>query len=233
MPPPDLDSLLAPGRTLRTARGGIRSALAAEEEGAPYDRHARVYDRLIGSPLYNRVVWGTKPEAYAAFANEALASGDGPYLDAGCGTAVFTADAYRAASRPLVLSDLSLGMLERAGQRVAGAPAALLQADLHDLPFAPGRFETVACFAMLHVLDDPWPALAALKPHLAPGGRLFASMLVTDRPVGRRYLSVIRRAGEVGPPQSSADLAEAARSIYGDGARVERDGSMAYLRATG
>ncbi|MDQ4048315.1 MAG: class I SAM-dependent methyltransferase, partial [Actinomycetota bacterium] len=108
---------------------------------------------------------------------DGLAAGHGPFLDAGCGTLVFTAAAYQA-SRPLVLVDRSLGMLRRAAERLEGAPAALVQADVLDLPFAPGRFATVACHAMLHVLDDPWAELAALHRQVAPGGRLFASMLV-------------------------------------------------------
>ncbi|HEY8581720.1 MAG TPA: class I SAM-dependent methyltransferase [Capillimicrobium sp.] len=199
---------------------------------APYDRHAAVYDRLIGNAAYNRVVWGVSPSAYTAFAREALASGRGRFLDAGCGTAVFTAEAYRETDRELVLVDLSRGMLDRAAARLAGVPAVeLVQADLHALPFPPGGFETVACFGMLHVLDDPWAALAALREQLAPGGRLFASMLVDDRAVGAAYGRLLRRRGELGPARSAADLLEAGRRILGAQAEVERIGSMAFLRA--
>jgi SAM-dependent methyltransferase len=229
---PDVDPLLATGRTAEPAAAGVLSALPAADRGAPYDRHAARYDRLIGSPLYNRLFWGASPRDYAAFAEEALAAGDGPFLDAGCGTAVFTAEAYRRAARPLVLTDLSLGMLTRARDRLEGAPATLVQADLLDLPFAPGGFETVACFAMLHVLPDPWAALAALRPHVAPGGRLFASMLVDDRGVGRAWLRVLKRAGEVGPARSATELAEAAREVFGPSVEVGRTGSMAWLRAS-
>ena len=166
--PPELDGFLAPGRELRPAAGGFASALPAADGGAPYDRHARVYDKLIGNGAYNRLIWGTQAAGYPAFAQEAVASGSGAMLDAGCGTAIFTADAYRATSRPLVLVDRSLGMLTRAAERLGAAPAALLQADLFDLPFAPGRFETVASFSMLQVLDDPWRALEALREHSLP-----------------------------------------------------------------
>jgi len=229
---PALDALLAPGRTLRPAgAGGVTSALPGGEAAAHYDDHARVYDRLIGNRVYNRVLWGARTADYAAFAEEALAAGDGPFLDAGCGTAIFTAATYRRARRPVVLVDRSAPMLERAAARLEGAPVALVQADLFDLPFAPGRFASVGCFAMLHVLDDPWAALAALEAQLAPGGRLFASMLVTDRGVGRAYLGALRRAGEVGPPRSADDLAAAAARVFGADAAVERRGSMAYLRA--
>lgn len=106
-------------------------------------------------------------------------------------------------------------MLKRAAGRLGDAPAALVQADLLDLPFLPSRFATVACFGTLHVLDDPWAALAALRDQAAPGGRFFTSMLVSDRAVGRVYLAALHRQGEAGPPQRVAELAAAARAIFG------------------
>jgi SAM-dependent methyltransferase len=197
-----------------------------------YDRHARVYDRVIGNRLYNRAIWGVDPAVYAAFAAEALDAGDGPMLDAGCGTAIFTAGVYRRARRPITLVDRSAGMLDRARERLAGAPAELVQADLFALPFAPGTFETVACFAMLHVLDDPWAALIALRPQVAPGGRFFASMLVSgDRRVSRAYLGALHRRGEVGPPRTADELHAAAVPRFGEDVHVERVGAMAFLRA--
>jgi SAM-dependent methyltransferase len=223
---------LAAGRTLRPVAGRIVSALAADDAGALYDRHARIYDRLIGNRVYNRVVWGTLPGDYTAFAGEALGAGVGPLLDVGCGTLVFTAAHYATAEREVVLVDRSVAMLKKAAERLpADGAATLVQADLHDLPFAPASFATVACHGVLHVLEDPWAALRALGEQVAPGGRLFASMLVTDRGVGRRYLGVLERAGEVGPPRSSAELAAAAREVFGAGAVVIRTGSMAWLRA--
>ncbi len=224
--------MLAPGRTLRRARRQVVSALPIVDEGARYDRRAAMYDRLIGSPVYNRLAWGTSPAQYAAFAAEAVATGSGPLLDVGCGTAIFTAAAYRGARRPLVLIDRSLDMLDRAAERLAHPSAAFVQADLFDLPFAHRRFATVACFGVLHVLDDPCAALTALRDQLAPGGLLFASMLVADRAVGRVYLSALHRAGEVGPPRHAEHLTDAARAVFGAAADIRRTGSMAWLRAT-
>jgi ubiquinone/menaquinone biosynthesis C-methylase UbiE len=103
----------------------------------------------------NRVVWGGSIAAYREFASEALASGTGPMLDAGGGSAVFSAGVCRRASRPLVLIDRSVGMLASASGRLEGPPAALVHADLSDLPFAPGSVTTVDCFTMLNVLEDP------------------------------------------------------------------------------
>jgi hypothetical protein len=161
----DPDSLPAAGRTLRPAGNGVVSALPTDDAGAPYDRKAAVYDRVVGARAYNRVVWGTSTAAYREFASEALASGSGPMLDAGCGSALFTAGVYRRASRPLVLVDRSVGMLVRASGRLQGVPAGFVQADLSDLPFAPGCFTTVGGFGTL-----PSSTTRALRsPHY--GGR--------------------------------------------------------------
>jgi len=197
-----------------------------------YDRHARLYDRLIGNRVYNRVMWGTHPADYAAFAAEAVAAGDGPLLDAGCGTAVFTAAVYATATRELVLVDRSGEMLRVAQQRMNGAPARFVQGDLLALPFAPGGFETVACHGVLHVLDDPWAGLAALADQVAPGGSLYASMLVSDRGgITPAYMRALHRRGEISTPRCEDDLVAAARELFGDRARVTRTGAMAWLRA--
>ena len=226
------DNLIAPGIRLRNEGDGVFSAITAGSQAAPYDRHASVYDRLVGSRLYNRAIWGVRTADYSAFAAEALRDGEGPFLDAGCGTAVFTASVYQNAHRPLILVDRSLATLRHAAKRLSDVPATLLQARLECLPFAPRSFETVACFAVLHVLDDPWTALAALREQVAPGGRLFASMLVSDGGgTSQRYLSMLRRRGEVGPPQRADDLQQAANEIFAQ-AVVSRTGSMAWLRAS-
>ena len=59
-----LESLLAPGRALRPAGAGVVSALSSADEGAPYDRRAAAYDRLIGNRVYNRLVWGASVADY-------------------------------------------------------------------------------------------------------------------------------------------------------------------------
>jgi ubiquinone/menaquinone biosynthesis C-methylase UbiE len=229
-------SSLAEGRTLRPVAGGLLSALPEDAPPGAYDRHARLYDRLIGAPAYNRLIWGADVADYRAFASEAVGNGGEPLLDVGCGTAVFSAQAYASATRPLTLVDRSLGMLAVAARRIGtgAANVRFVQADLLDLPFAPGGFATVACHAVLHVFDDPWAALAALHAHVAPDGDLYVSMLVADRGFpSRPYLAMLHRRGEAGPPRTTAELSAAARALFGERAHVERRGAMAYLRAGG
>ena len=169
-PAPPAQPAVTLGRTLRPAGDGVLSALPPGDEGAPYDRRAAAYDRLVASPLYNRLLWRASPRTYAAFAAEALRAGDGPLLDVACGSGVFTAAAYRHADRPLVLADRSLAMLGRARGRLglAAPEVSFMQADLFDLPFAAGAFETVACHGALHVFDDLPKALRRCTPSSRP-----------------------------------------------------------------
>ena len=227
-------ALLLPACPVRPLGTGALSALP---EGAPaghYDGFARLYDRVVGSACYNRLLWGTDPADYRAFAVRAVTDGAGPLLDAGCGSAAFTAAAYAATARPVVLVDRSAGMLAAAGRRIAAAGGPALprvQADLFDLPFRPRAFGTVLSMGMLHLFDDAEALVGNLRAALAPGGRLFLTALVAATPVGRRYLAALHRAGEVARPRTFAQTrALVARAT---GVRVEavRRGSMAYLVA--
>lgn len=228
-----IDGLLTSDRTLRNAGGGLCSALPVEDPGSPYDRRAALYDRVVGTAIYNRMFWGTSPASYAAFAAAAVHASDGPLLDVGCGSAVFTADAYRNARRPIVLVDRSLGMLTQAAQRISSpdpAQVAFMQADLFDLPFRSGSFTTVACHGVLHLFEDPVGVLHALRAQLAAGSSLYASALVAETAVGRRYLTVLHRAGEVAVPRHEYELAAATRTVFSD-VEIHREGCMAFITA--
>lgn len=199
--------------------------------GAPYDRRAAVYDRLVRSRLYNRVAWGCAPGDYEAFAAEALASADGPVLEAAAGSAAATAALHRRSGRPTVLVDLSRPMLERAARRLArdgtAVPARirLVQADVTALPGGPPeRFTTILVLGALHLFDDVDALLAPLRARLAPGGRMYVSGLVAETARGRRYLEVLHRAGEVAAPRGVDEL----RAALGDPEDFRTAGCMAF-----
>ncbi|MHA7306088.1 class I SAM-dependent methyltransferase [Arthrobacter sp. TMN-49] len=229
-----IDELLVPGRQLRQLDGGLLSALDADDHGSSYDRRAAFYDRIVGSRMYNRLVWGSSPASYAAFAATAVAGGLGPMLDVGCGSAVFTAGPYRRTDRPLILVDRSLGMLSRAAERLEANGVnrhrmALIQADLFDLPFLPQAFTAVASFGVLHLFDDVATTLGALKSQVSPGGTLHATSLVSGSARGRRALALLHRTGEVATPRTEDELGAAARQVLGPAASISKEGSMAFL----
>lgn len=229
-----LADLLQPAFPLRRLGDGLFSVLPDDAPGHPYDARAAAYDAVVGSRLYNRLFWGTSPRRYEAFARAAVASRlSGWLLDAGCGTLRFTAPAYLTAHRPIVVLDRSLGMLERARDRVAaqagGLPGHLvfLQADLLDLPFRPATMETVLCMGMLHLFDKPTRLVASLRALLVPGGTCYLTSLVENDRFGDRYLRFLHRAGEVAPPRH----AEALQALLAPAFSVCLQGNMAYAAA--
>ncbi len=233
-----LDDLVPSSTTLREARPGIRSALPPDTEEAHYDSRAAAYDWVVGSAIYNRLVWGASPERYRAFVRRAVAAGDGPLLDAGTGSAVFTAGAYADADRPLILVDRSLGMLAAARDRIAEraggtlpTSVTLLQADANTLPFHNGCIETVLSMGMLHLFDDVAGHVAALARVLKPGGRLFAMALVAEQWPGRAYLRLLQRAGEVAAPRTDGEMRQAVESGIGADVDGDLEGCMGFLTA--
>ncbi len=105
-----------------------------------------------------------------------------------------------------------------------------MHADPSDLPFAPGSFTTVGCFATLHVLENPRSALAALWRQVAPAGRTLASMLITDRALGGAYLRVLSdRPVRPGRPARPGDHLRDARLGRAAGVRRRDFGPTALL----
>ena len=228
--------VIAEGRDVRRVEEGIYSVLPGGPHRHLYDRRAALYDLFVSTRVYNRVMWGTLPSDYRAFARRAVASGaSGPMLDAGCGSLLFTSGAYLETNRPVVAFDQSLRMLRRARARLAGAsghlPAhvRLLQADLNDLPFRPASFQTVLCLNVLHQFADASHLVRGLERLLAGGGRLFLTSLVSNqRFVGDRFLAALHRSGEFVRPRSSAGLKELLTASLSRAVDYRTKGNMAF-----
>jgi ubiquinone/menaquinone biosynthesis C-methylase UbiE len=214
--------------------------MPADTPSQPYDGRAKLYDRLIGSRLYNRLAWGADPAAYAAFAQEAARWGSGPLLDAGCGTLVSTAQVHAASNRPTLLVDLSTDMLRAARDRLLALTPkppetlVLLQADITNLPFRNQSFGAILCPGMLHLFED----LEAITRELARVAKanacIFATSLVAERWIGRRYLALLHRAGEVARPRTAAQLLARLNqdeSGLANPVEAKHIGSMAFVTA--
>ena len=234
-----LEEVLARDRVVQLVEADIYSVLPDASHPHHYDRRATVYDLLVSSRLYNSIMWGSSPRDYVAFARQAIMSSrDGKFLDAGCGSLLFTASVYLETDLQIVAFDQSLAMLRRARQRLLKAAGRvpehiiLLQADLSDLPFRPATFRTVLCLNVLHQFAELTALLQNFERLLPDEGQLFLTSLISNnRFVGDRYLSALYRMKEFVRPRTSGEL----RSIFNEAlqreVRFREKGNMAFYNA--
>lgn len=235
--PRELRSVLAEGRSLRLVEDGIYSALSDTPSRHHYDKRAGIYDLVVGTRLYNAAVWGCSPRDYVAFAREAITSqSEGEFLDAGCGSLLFTAQVYIESKRQIIAFDQSLSMLRRARKRLINLAGSLpehillLQADLKDLPFRPDSFRTVLCLNVLHQFKDAATLILNFKRLLNVGGHLYLTSLVTNgRFIGDNYLNALHAAGEFVRPRSETAIKKICGSALGQEVICWTKGNMAFV----
>jgi len=234
-----LKEVLSEGCIIRQVDDDIYSALPDVQHKHLYDRRAAAYDSVVSTWLYNRIMWGTTPLDYIAFAREAVASHPaGQMLDAACGSLLFTAQVYLASDRQIIAFDQSLQMLRRARARLidlAGSVPShilLLQADLSDLVFRQQRFQTILCMNVLHQFAGAAELIPKLRSLLADGGQLYLTSLVSNgRFIGDRWLSTLYKTGEFVFPRSGVQLNKMLIDSLDEGVSYRLKGNMAFATA--
>ena len=235
----ELKDVLEAGRIVRLVEDDIYSALPDTPHKHLYDTRAAAYDSVVSTWLYNRLMWGTSPLDYVAFAREAVVSHPaGRMLDAACGSMLFTAQVYLASNLQVIAFDQSLRMLRRARARLielAGSVPKrilLLQADLSNLVFRPGEFDTILCMNVLHQFADATEMIPKLSALLANGGQLYLTSLVSNgRYIGDRWLGTLYKFGEFVRPRSSVELNKLLDDSLGEGVSYRMKGNMAFATA--
>jgi SAM-dependent methyltransferase len=232
-----LSDFIAAGRSVELIEEGIYSVLKDDSRAHQYDRKAALYDFLAGNRVYNRLLWGSSPDHYAAFARRADNSQPrGPILDAGCGSLLFTAEAHLGCGRTVVACDHSVDMLRRARKRLMKLSRLnygnilLIQADLCDLPFRQNVFQTVLCMNVLHHYADAAALIRNLNQLLAATGQLYlTSLVLSDHLTGDAYLRLLHRQGWIVRPRSVAELKALIESALRQKTDITTAGSMAYI----
>ena len=158
--------------------GGIYS-FAADKLYEPLVVHGAF--RVFGGPLNDLVVEQGRRAVSGARG--------GPILDLPVGTGYFTVEMARRHEGVVVGVDIAEGMVREAAQR-GFANLVAVQADAHHLPFANDSFKAVVCTNGLQVMPGLVPSLREMERVLAPGGRLYVSVIVA--PVGAVFRSDTR-----------------------------------------
>ena len=170
------------------------------------------FDRLAW--LYDRVI---RPPDPAGLVRVLGLPTPGAMLEAGGGTARVAAELGGMAGR-MVVSDLSLPMLKRAGEKDG---LWTVQAPVESLPFAGAVFDRVLVVDALHHFADQEAALTELVRVLRPGGRL----LIEEPDIHTAAVKVVAMMEKLTLMGSRFLPPEAIRSLLaarGCEARVER-----------
>ncbi len=225
---------------LSEVQNGILSVLPEDKQASDYDNNNKVgmYDLIVGNKFYNRLVWGNWPSQYLAFCRECLDfAPDGMVLDAGCGSLVFTSQAYaNANNKVIVLLDRSLGMLKAAQARIKKACGSVpdniifIQGDIFDLPFRSSVFDVVMSQGLLHMFEDKVSILSELDRVKKEGGASAFTCLVGNNRIGRNYLALLEKSGEVASVQTSNALTDIVNNSPYPYAIVTK-GNMVYARS--
>ena len=231
----ELKDVLEQNRAVRVVDDNIYSVLDDSTLEHHYDRRARVYDFVLGLRLYHAVMWGCSRFEHISFARESITShSNGRFLDAGCGSLMFTAESYLESTRPIVAFDESLAMLRLARQRLirlAGSfpdHITLLQGDLTDLPFRADSFQGVLCLNVFHHIADVATLIASLRRVLITKGQLHLSALVYNRFIGDRYLNLLHASGVIVHPRSNPELRGILNNALGDNVAYRVKGNLAF-----
>jgi SAM-dependent methyltransferase len=232
----ELKDVMAQNRVVRLIEDDIYSVLPDASRTHHYDTRATVYDLVVSTRFYNFIMWGSSPFDYIAFAHQALtSSSDGRFLDAGCGSLLFTAPIYVGSNRHIIAFDQSLAMLRRARKRLINLSGSvpehirLVQADLNDLPFRLDSFRTVLCLNVLHLFDNAAALILNLKNLITGNGHLYLTSLVSNnRLVGDRYLNALHATGEFVRPRSKLELKEMLDRTLSQGVSYRVKGNMAF-----
>jgi 2-polyprenyl-3-methyl-5-hydroxy-6-metoxy-1,4-benzoquinol methylase len=179
----------------------LREALLANEAVKGIDA------RQVETALSFGFEWTRFPEMYAEWTQSFLnyMEPHGPeffkgkkVLDAGCGNGRF---AHSAAKYGAEVWAIDLGpAVEVARRNLSGfEDAQVVQADLHQPPFALETFDFIYSLGVLHHLPDPESAFHGLLPFLKPGGeiQIYLYWKPENQPVKRALLAVVVAARQI------------------------------------
>jgi ubiquinone/menaquinone biosynthesis C-methylase UbiE len=192
----------------------IFSVLPKEDRASDYDDKVKGYDMLIGNKFYNQLIWKNDIKTYHTFCEQSLSEApNGLILDAGCGSLVFTIQAYASATNKLIiLLDNSMGMLQRARERLIESCGkvpehiVLIQGDIFHLPFKDATFDVVMSQGLLHMFDDKEAFLKELERVKIDDGLLTFTSLAGNTMLAKGYLALLKKAGEVATAYTSEEL---------------------------
>lgn len=113
-------------------------------------------------------------------------------LDAGCGTGIFTRYLLTAGAEVDGL-EISLPMLRRAREKLAGYPFRSIQGDMLHLPFPDNRFDKFLSVTAIEFIEEGGAAVQEAFRVTRPGGSIVVATLNSLSPWASRRKEVARK----------------------------------------
>ena len=155
-----------------------------------WDKVACVYD--VFANVINRKANRTLCETVAALIRPA-----DTVLECACGTGLLTG-AIAERCRSLLATDFSANMLKRAKKKYGALPnVTFRQADILHLDEPDGQFDVVIAANVIHLLDEPYKALAELDRVCRSGGTIIVPTYMNRSEQGKTsgFASTVGKAG--------------------------------------
>ena len=155
-----------------------------------WDRIAGVYD------LFGNVYNGKVNRELCRLIVKSINKSD-VVLEYACGTGMISA-AIAPVCNSLTATDFSEGMLKQARKKCKGFPNVKLQtADITSLDYENESFDAVIAANVIHLLDNPYQALAELDRVCKTGGKLIIPTYVNREKTGKTG-GVVKAIGKAG-----------------------------------
>ena len=234
-------ALVATDGTRYAIRDGIARLADPAESGQEdtFDTFSWKWTHVSDEEIDQRVVaqYAWYDERYGFDGDDGLAAlleGRSKILEAGTGIGGDAARFARLAPHAEVVAiDLSAAI--EVAKRRFGGPSNLhyVQADIMNLPFAPGTFDFISAEQVIHHTPDARQAFANLAQRLAPGGVFTAYLYRVKAPLRELADDWIRDRATVMEPEEAMelgrDLAELGRELQRVGGTVTLERGVPVL----
>ena len=155
-----------------------------------WDKIAGVYD------LFGNVYNGKVNRKLCTLISKNIYKSD-VVLECACGTGMIS-EAIAPVCKSLTATDFSEGMLKRAKKKCrAFSNVTFQKADITALDYADESFDTVVAANVIHLLDQPYQALAELNRVCKEGGKLIIPTYVNKENTGKTG-GVVKAIGKAG-----------------------------------
>lgn len=155
-----------------------------------WDKIAGVYD------LFGNVYNGKVNRKLCTLISESIYQSD-VVLECACGTGMIS-EAIAPVCKSLTATDFSEGMLKRAKKKCrAFSNVKFQKADITSLDYADESFDTVVAANVIHLLNQPYQALAELNRVCKEGGKLIIPTYVNKEKTGKTG-GVVKAIGKAG-----------------------------------